>query len=295
MATERNQVQLDMAFEGLAVEGGSMNVRDLAPSMLALGALFESANQALNGERASVNVNVKATSSGSFHILYEVIQSQGVNQALPDILTTAANLKELIFGGATAIFTIAKYLKGKNPKVEKLNDGMFKLTIDKQTYEVPLEWITLYQNIQTRRAIADIVRPVKSEGIDRFVVREGTKLLQSVDKKEVDAYDVPEVKEPLLDQTNQKAFTVVRLAFKEDYKWTVSDGQATYSVSIKDTSFQKKVDNNELSFAKGDILLCDLRTIQWQVEDGVKTEYEIVKVISHKPARQLPLIDWTSN
>ena len=34
MATERNQVQLDMAFEGIAVEGGSMNVRDLAPSML---------------------------------------------------------------------------------------------------------------------------------------------------------------------------------------------------------------------------------------------------------------------
>ncbi len=64
---------------------------------------------------------------------------------------------------------------------------------------------------------------------------------------------------------------------------------------MKDAAFQSKVDNNEIAFAKGDILLCDLRTIQWQVEDGVKTENEVVKVVSHMLARQLPLIDWRKN
>lgn len=58
---------------------------------------------------------------------------------------------------------------------------------------------------------------------------------------------------------------------------------------MKDVAFQHRVDNNEVSFAKGDILLCDLRTVQWQVQSGVRTEYEVVKVIKHTPARQLSL------
>lgn len=105
-------------------------------------------------------------------------------------------------------------------------------------------------------------------------------------------YIVPEIKEPILDQMSQMAFSLVSLAFKEDYKWRLTDGQVVYSVPIKDPVFLKRVNNNELAFAKGDVLFCDLRTIQWQVEDGVKTEYEIFKVIDYKPARQLPLIDW---
>ena len=60
---------------------------------------------------------------------------------------------------------------------------------------------------------------------------------------------------------------------------------------MKDSAFQKRVDNNQEAFAKQDVLVCDLRTIQWQAEEGVKTEYEIIKVIEHRPARQLVLFD----
>lgn len=58
--TDETQVQLDVSFDGPALRDGSMNVRDLAPSMLGLGALFESANRALNGESATVNVKCKS-------------------------------------------------------------------------------------------------------------------------------------------------------------------------------------------------------------------------------------------
>ena len=125
----QSQVQLDIAFEGEAVDNGQMNVRDLAPSMLALGALFESANRALNRERAEINVNVKATSSGSFHILYDVIQSQVAGLTFQELLATAVSMKELIFGGSIALFTVVKLLQGKNPKVEKINNNLFRLII----------------------------------------------------------------------------------------------------------------------------------------------------------------------
>lgn len=291
---EHSQVQLDISYDGDSLRDGSMNVRDLAPSMLGIGSLFDSANRVLNGNETEVNVNVKATSAGSFHILYDVMLSQGSSMTLSDILATAVDMKELIFAGSIAIFTAVKLLKGKSPKVEKINESLFKLTIDKQTYEVPLEWVKLYQDLNTRRAIQDIVKPVKTIGIDKFEVRENKAILQSVTKEEVNAFDVPEIKEPLLDDISQKAFSVISLAFEEDYKWRLTDGETKYSVTMKDVSFLKRVENNEIAFAKGDILICELRTIQWQVENGVKTEYEVNKVVKHMPARQLPLIDWSN-
>ena len=60
---------------------------------------------------------------------------------------------------------------------------------------------------------------------------------------------------------------------------------------MNDVAFQRRVDNNQEAFAKGDVLICDLRTVQWQVEGGIKTEYEVVKVVNHRPARQLILFE----
>ena len=296
MKFEESQAQLEISFDGAALADGRMNVRDLAPSMLGVGELFESANRVLNGTRASVNINVRATSSSSFHIIYEVIQSQSA-MGIPfqELIATASNIYTLLFGGpgiAVALFFLIKWLHGRRPKVEKINDDLFKLTIDGETYEVPLALLRLYQDTIIHRALANIVRPVKEQGIDVCEIRDNNrKLLQSVTKQEVDGFDVPEFQEPLLNETHRCAFSIVSLAFKEDNKWRLTDGQVIYSVLMNDAEFQRKVDNNEAVFAKGDVLICDLHTVQWQVQGGVKTDYEVTKVHDHKHARQLPMFD----
>ncbi len=300
MKLEETQAQLEILFDGPALADGSMNVRDLAPSMLGIGELFESANRILNGTQTSVNINVKATSSASFHIIYEVIQSQSVT-GLPfqEIIATALKTHALLFGGQgilVTLFFLIRWLRGRRPHVEKINDDLFKLTLNGETYEVPLALLRLYQDTVVHRALANIVRPVKEQGIDLFEVRDNNrKLLQSVTKQEVDWFDVPDFQEPLLDETRRYAFSIVSLAFKEDNKWRLTDGQVTYSVLMKDAEFQRKVDTNEEVFAKGDVLICDLHTIQWQIQGGVKTDYEVTKVHDHKHARQLPMFDLFGN
>ena len=112
----------------------------------------------------------------------------------------------------------------------------------------------LYQDISVRRAIADIVRPVKEIGIDVFQIREKGKLLQSVTKVEINSFDVPESEELLVDENSNQIFTIVSLSFKEDNKWRLNDGQTTYSVLMNDSDFQRKVDAQEIVFAKNDIL-----------------------------------------
>ncbi|MCP4049893.1 MAG: hypothetical protein GY730_04225 [bacterium] len=77
---------------------------------------------------------------------------------------------------------------------------------------------------------------------------------------------------------------IVSLAFKDDNKWRLNDGNNSISVLIKDEGFLNQVDKSHISFAKGDLLICKVKKLQWQTEGGLKTEYEVMKVNEHRPA-----------
>ena len=302
MNDDNSQARLDIVYDGPALVDGSMNVRDLAPAMLAIGGFFDAANRVTNGARAKVNVNVRATSASSFHILFEVAQSLEATDVLKadisDFLTTAKDLKDLLIGGSVGggIIWLIKRLRGRKPQVEKINEDLYKLTVDDETYEVSMQLLRAYQDVETRRNIQYMVRPVKEPGIDRFMLRESDQTVQEVTKDDVDAFDVPEHEELILDEVSRHAFSIVSLVFKENNKWRLTDGANTYSVLMKDEAFQQMVDTNGVAFAKGDVLVCDLRTIQWQVEAGVgvETEYEVTKVVQHRTARQMSFLDEAS-
>ena len=290
---DSRQASLDIVYEGPAVADGSMNVRDLAPAMLAVGTLFDAANNAANGPRATMNINVRATSSGSFHVLYEIVQ--GTLQTIdPAVLTTAIQLKDLLVGATilgASLFAVIRWVNRRKPKLARTNDDLYTLTIGDETYELPLELLRLYQDASVRHALADIVRPAKEPGIDRVRILDKGQPVQEVTKDDVDAFDVPESQEQLLDETRRQAFSIVGLSFREENKWRLTDGDSTFSVSMKDAAFQRRVDKAQVAFAKGDVLICDLRTVQWQVEGGIRTVYEVIKVVSHRPARQLALFE----
>lgn len=65
---------------------------------------------------------------------------------------------------------------------------------------------------------------------------------------------------------------------------------STINAIISDVDFQHKVDRNQINFAKGDILVCDVRVRQWQSAQGAKTDYEVIRVLEHHTAsRQISL------
>lgn len=288
----RSEDQLEMVFRGPDVDEGQMNVRDLAPSMLALGALYEAANRILNGSRTEININVKATSSSSFHVIFGINQlttQQLLN--VSDLLTNAVALQMLIFGsGAASLFGLIKLLSGKKPEIKKLNQSLYSVTIDNQTYEIPLELFKLYQDVQTRRSLEDLVKPVKRTGINEFQIRDGRQRpLQIITKNEVNAFDIPTVRELISENKSTKAFKIDTLIF-EGKKWKLNDGNSSIWVTLKDETFQSQINQNVDAFAKDDLLICEINTIQWQVQDKIETEVEVLKIIDHKQARQLPLI-----
>ena len=95
-------VEIVVSYEGPAVAEYRMPVRDLAPALLALEQAFVRTNLLVNGDSASVSLEIRAPRQGSFEIVFLVSQLFEVLPEFlsPEFISSAANIKGILFGGA---------------------------------------------------------------------------------------------------------------------------------------------------------------------------------------------------
>jgi hypothetical protein len=277
-----------IAYDGTALRDHSMDVRDLAPALLSLGQLLDRTNLILNGDKAAVRLDVRAMDKGSFEVLLDITQSlyaQAAQFLTGEFVESALNMKDLIFGGTCGLFALYRFLKGRKPeRIENLGGGNVRLTIEGESHVFPIKLLRLYEDMAARKAIEDVVHPLERDGIDLFLVREGTETLIGVSKEERIwfASHPEEIEDVLLsDREYEGVFSIIAPVFKDDNKWRLSDGNSILNVSIADKDFLERVDARRESFYKGDLLRCRIRTRQWQTEGGLKTEHEVLNVVDH--------------
>ena len=132
-----SHADIALVYEGPAVESGLMDVRDLAPALLAFGNLVEATNRIVNGENATAKVQVKTVGAGSFAIGLDV--TVAFVQAVRDFLsgpdaTAAANLIAILTGSSVVgvgAITLVKRLQGRSPStVRRKEKGRVEIEID---------------------------------------------------------------------------------------------------------------------------------------------------------------------
>jgi hypothetical protein len=155
----------------------------------------------------------------------------------------------------------------------------------------------LFINLDIQSAVQSILKPLEKDGVDRFFTEKNGKVEREISKFELNHYRTPEVakrypaEEIILESTSKAAFKIVTASFEEGYKWRLTNGQDKITATIKDQSFISKIDSNEVSISKKDLLMVEMKTTQWQLQDGsIKTENEIIKVLEHtKSPNQLAI------
>lgn len=301
-----NSERLTFVFDGPAVASGEIDVQDLAPALLAIGALIQATNSEINGDRAEVAVKVRATAEGSFEVQLTLLQSimeqakQLFDFALAnkDGIAAMNDLADLLFKGTGAagtvgggLFALLKFLRGKRPDKIEPKGGEVHVHIGDVYFVTEPQVVQLAESVQVREQARKVVSTLESNGITSLKVRRGKEQLEEVRQEDVSSFDVVGGDEVLADEVRQMTLQIISLSFKEDNKWRVTDGGDAFSATIEDYEFLKKVANSDIAFAKGDYLICRVREVQSRGARGLQKERTIVEVVDHKPAaRQLRLL-----
>lgn len=292
---DMSKASLQIVYDGPALQTHEMEVRDLAPALLALGELFEEANATLNDGRSKVSVNVKGSfKTGCFAIDLSVTQSlmqQAQDLFAGNAVTAALNLIAILGLAGTStkgVFHLIKWVRNRKiTNVEIMADGVVRIYCDDDHFDTEQAVLALFRNWKLRKAFQDVVyKPLQKPGIDYFAVRdkkEGDFAAVSAD--EAEDFVAPEQEEEFLDETDRTVnLQVVNVAFKNDNKWRFFDGASTFYATILDEGFLADVNNGDRMFANGDLLKVILRERKTLSGDVLKADREILEVIDHRRA-----------
>lgn len=289
--------QFRITYDGPALATHTMDARELAPALMAVADLLDTSVRALQGDRAKAQIHVKGSfKTGSFSVDFTTTVS--FMQAAKDIfagegMTAIANATAVLTAlglaaktGYIGVAQVMQWLRGRQiSNVEMTEDGQVTLHADEDSVVVDYPVLVLLRDIPVRQAFDRVLAPLDRDGIDTFAAGDDTSFALIIREGERRFFCAPTgPDEPLLEDTRTIAFSIVSLAFKEDNKWRLSDGNATISARISDARFHSSVDANEASFSKGDILICEVKVTQWHTPNGAKTDYEVTRVIEHRRA-----------
>lgn len=295
--TMDGMTEFRITYDGPALATHAMDARELAPALMAVADLLDASVRALQGDRAKAQIHVKGSfKTGSFTVDFTTAVS--FMQAAKDIfagegMTAVANATAVLTalglaarGGYTGVAQVLQWLRGRRiTNVQMTEDGKVTLHSGEETVEVDYPVFALLKDIPVRQAFDRVLAPLDRAGIDTFAAGDDRAFAVIVREDERRYFCAPtDQDEPLLEDTRTMAFSIVSLAFKEDNKWRLSDGNSTISARISDARFHSAVDANEASFSKGDVLICEVKVTQWHTQNGAKTDYEVIRVMEHRRA-----------
>ena len=307
-----------IAYTGAALDGGNMDVRELAPALISFAGLVDSANNAIGGkQKIRVMLNQDSLRRGSFDITF-LLDADVLEQAklfigwasdtsldeLVDALgwETVGKLADVRTLAGGGIFWLIKKIRDRKIKtIERdenkklaeitLNDGE-KITATENT-------LKLYLDVECRVNVEKILEPLKHDGVDGFELRspdeaDNAEPILTVDESERQYFSAPVVapfgdEQPNVLPDQEILAKLVTVNFDKG-KWRLNDGTNTFWVSMCDDDFNKRVEQREINFAAGDML-----KIRYHIEQSIKagnltSEYIVTKVldIRRKP-RQINL------
>lgn len=303
-----SSTEFSVVFEGDPFDNGEIDVNDLAPALLALGNVVQSANSVLNGDRADARLKVRATQKGSFDAVLMLDVSwvadllDAVN-AHPDRMVAADKLVDLLMKGGTIVggttvglLAVLRLLKGKKPDQLQETDKGTEITINQTTILVEPETLRLLEDRNTREAVQKFGNEALNiKGLKQLRIERGDDSEMFLKPNDAPAFNMPspdeEEPESVVSQRNVW-LKIVTSQFKDGYKWRFTDGgERPFMADMEDTEFLNNVLSGDTTLSANDALHCTVREEQEMRSTGLQKSIFVEKVIEHRQGpTQLKLV-----
>lgn len=287
-----------IAYDGAAIENGSMDVRDLAPALIAFSDLVKRANSLIGNEQP-VRLMLKADDiqKGSFDVSMELVyttleQVKLFTGMAEDIgLKALAEVLGLCYGGGKGVFWLIKQIKGS--KITKIDDSDPEKVIivvdDTTRIETNARVLNVFMDHEARKSVEAVVAPVERPGIDVFEIRNPEKHEDKTPSLTVTKEDIPSFKTPELAKSEDDPLIkememfvqIVSIVFDAKQKWRFSDGECIFWANIEDEEFWKGIESGRLAFRSGDKLkvLCEVKQLLDPRTNNPTIERKVLKVL----------------
>jgi hypothetical protein len=297
--------RLNLKFDGPALREHRMDVRALAPALVALSDLFVAAHAEISdGSSLPPALEVQATREGSFGIDL-LVQVPDFWEAFRDVfdgsnrdvqsLVNAAGLAVPVVG--TMAWLVRRGRVGRERSVSQVAPGELRVTWpDGTSISTSPEAAKLVESSDFRRAARELAAPLGNEGIATLDLTRssGRRESVSVGRGDLRAFELVEDGDRLVsDSTREVTLRLLNVAFNEGHKWRVHDGLQSFYVTLEDLAFLQRVEANVEVFSRDDRLRCEMRERQWRSASGaLRIDRRITKVLEHERGGQqgvLPL------
>ena len=292
-----SQAQFSVAYDGGALRDGSMDVKDLAPALLALGALCEEASKTLNGTHADVSIKVTAVERGSFLVALDVLQeltSLFTNTDSADARSILTYLGVGFTAGAgvtVGLLKLRRLLKGRPVKGVTLDNGSTQINIKGNKNVVVLPEVkSLYDSVTVNRQLAKTIAPLHSPGITTMRFMQGEEIVETIHESELGDFRGSvsvEFEDEVLEY--EGIYRIDRVSFADNLTWTLSNRDHSFTAHIADGNFQNRVNNRTSAFLKGDQL--HVRIQQRIRKSTGRSSFTVLEVIKHHQAAQQEIFD----
>ena len=289
-----NRTRFSIAYEGAARPDWTREV------LMVVVKLFEAANRRLNGKDIEVALKCEDAKPGSLKIslkMTRISNGRPVEFLLGREAADARRLRKLALGEKGLLWLIKK-LEGRVPdekRKSRFPQEWEVFTIGDESFEVCAELSKLYRDIEVRMALEELIdKFLKLEHMENFEVRcedgppEPSEPAQTVSKLESGYFSLEKGSngETIPEPVRQTLLRIVSPSFEGNDKWSFRDGDVLIKAAVADRDFLRRVDSNEVSFAKGDVLVCRMRTVRKRA--GRKHEYIVESVADIVPATRQP-------
>ncbi len=288
-----SEAAFKLVYDGDAVRFGEMDVADLAPALLAMGQLLRSAGRLVYGEEAATRVRVKTMRDGSFEVwlnlgVHSVSSAWHAYSHSSEAQAAATLLGAIGITAKDGALAVIRFLRGKHPRrIDPKAPGIVEIEgADGTVIEVPDIAMRLALDPAIRSALEKIISdPLSQEGIDTVILGDNS-TAQKIEKSEASYFSaLSDVDDSEFVARQTKMFSITTLSFKPGSKWRLNDGHGNKAVVVSDEEFIGRIERSEEAFSKGDLLVCEVVERSFRTQTGAfKSEYEIVKVLEHRPA-----------
>jgi hypothetical protein len=275
---------LKIAYNGELLQSGTMDVRDLAPALLAFSGFVDAVNTIVNGKDTKISIQVKSFEKGSFGIEF-LLADAGLLQGIVDILSgdnasAIANLLEII-GGVSGVAWLIRKLRHRKNISEMANTVTIELN-DGEVLRVPAALYKAASDAAVQRYFFEALKPMTREGIDSFsIYGSGADAAATtrITKAEIPEFEPIEETEILTSDIRVLFCTVLDLSF-ESQQWRFSDGESAFTATVLDDAFLQAVRDGSRIITPSTQLKVEVKLEQRRVIKNLRTSRSILRVLA---------------